>query len=555
VSAGLACLHAGRGRGDVRAARGGSLATFAALAAFGAFAALTTVGALGVSACQPVEAAPEAKAKPIPPPADLMASVALGPTGSLRGLQAYVDAIKPGAGAMISDQVVRDGLAKAAGMHSLDGFDPSGWTYVLVADGADTVALLGKVADAAKLATSADTAHVMVKGSWAAVGPKALLERFGPYAFAALATQPAPPAPTVTVYLTQVMARHQREVQGAIAKMQSSMATFGGTMAQLMTAYIDGFSSLAADTDTLTIRLEADADAASLDLSLTPRPKSRLAAFAALQHPTDYALLDKLPAASAAPTMLIGGHLELGPYHDGIMSAMTAMYGPEASTDLLAAMDTFRKTLTGDFVMTAQIARGTGITMTQLYGTTNAGAANKSVAAMLELFKTGRTLTAMNLSTTITASPETASHDGVTLRGYDTLADYSKATPAQQQAMDAMMASGVHRTQIGAFDAVTMVVVAKDSLAEAKRTIDAARGKAAHFTPAGASGGLLAWSHTRKDSLAMVMDLGAFLGAMTGKPMADLPILLALGFADHNAHIRFAVPAATAQTLMKSANP
>jgi len=522
---------------------------------FAALGAIVALGALGTAACDRVDATPEAKAKPIPPPSDLMASVALGPTGSLRGLQAYVDAVVPGAGAMISDQVVRDRLATAAGMHSLDGFDPSGGTYVLVADGADAVAVLGKVADAAKLAISADTAHVMVKGSWAAVGPKALLERIGPYAFAAIATQPAPAAPTVTVYLTQVMARHQREVQAAIAKMQSSTAALGGSMAQLMTAYIDGFNSLVADTDALTIRLDAAADAAWLDFSLTPRPRSRLAAFAALQHPTDYALLDKLPAAPSAPTIVMGGHLELGPYHDGMMSATTAMFGPVGDKDLLAAMEPFRKALTGDFAMTAQIARGTGMTTTMLYGTASASAANNAIAGMLALFKTGRTVAITNLSTTITASPETASHDGVTLRGYDTVVDYSKAPPAQQQVLEAMAPSGTHRTMVAAFDAVSMAVLGKDSLAEARRTIDAVRGKTAHFAPSSAVGGLLAASRARKDSGAMVMDLGQFFGAMTGKPMADLPMLLALGFADHNAHIRLAVPAATAQTVMKSANP
>ena len=516
---------------------------------------LGALGALGAAACERVEDASEAKAKPIPPPSELMVSVALGPTGSLRGLQAYADAVQPGAGAMISDQVVRDGLAKAAGMHSLDGFDPSGWTYVLVADGADTVAVLGKVADATKLAASADTAHVMVKGSWAAVGPKPLLERIGPYAFAAIANQPAPAAPTITVYLTQVMARHQREVQAFMTKVQGTMAATGGPMAQMVTAYIDGFNSLVADTEALTIRLEAAADAAWLDLSLTPRPRSRLAAFVALQHPSDHALLDKLPAASAAPMMLVSGHLELGPYHDGFMAATAAMYGPEASQDLLAAMDGFRKTVTGDFAMAMQIAPGTGMTMTMLYGIANPGAANKSLDAILALFKTGRTLTAMNLSTTITASPETASHDGVTLRGYDTVTDYAKATPAQQQAMEAIAPAGARRTLLGAFDALTAIVMAKDSLAEARRTIDAARGKTAHFAPSSAASGLLAGSRARKDSVAMVMDLGTMIAAFTGAKVTDLPVVGALGFADHNAHIRMAVPAATAQTLMKSAKP
>jgi hypothetical protein len=118
-----------------------------------------------------------------------------------------------------------------------------------------------------------------------------------------------------------------------------------------------------------------------------------------------------------------------------------------------------------------------------------------------------------------------------------------------------MMPSGVRHAQIAVFDALTMLVVTSDGLADAKRTIDASRGQAAHYTAGGEVAGLLSGSRTRKDSVAMVMDFGVILGMVAGAKIGDLPLLVSLGFADHNAHIRMAVPVTTAQTLMKIAKP
>jgi hypothetical protein len=50
----------------------------------------------------------------------------------------------------------------------------------------------------------------------------------------------------------------------------------------------------------------------------------------------------------------------------------------------------------------------------------------------------------------------------------------------------------------------------------------------------------LAGSRTRKESIAMVMDLGALAGLGTGRL-----VMVSLGFADKNAHLRLTLPAAT----------
>jgi len=511
------------------------------------FAAVVSISAL--AGAKPGDAKPKTSAAP----AELLASIAFGPPGSLQGLKSFIDAVKPGASAPLTDAELAKGIAGAAGMTSLDGFDPASGTYLLLASDAQRTAVAGRVSDAAKLTTSAGQAHVMVKGGWAAVGPKALLEQIGPYVLAQIASQPAPTTPTATVYLPQLLARSQSQIQAFRTQMTTGLPGATGPMAEMMKSYVDGLLSLATDSETLVARLETAPSAAWLDLALTPRAGSRLASFVALQHASDYALLDRLPA-TAQPTMMVGGHLELGPYREGMLSVMAAIYGPEASKDLIAAMDGVRKAMTGDFAMTGQFAPGAGLSFTQLYGTANAGAADKALVSLLALFKAGRTIEAAGAATTLKARPDTTTYAGATLRGYDATSDYSKVPEAQRQMMEAMMPSGVRHAQFAAFDALTMLVVTPDGLADAKRTIDASRGKA-HYTAGGEIAGLLAGSRTRKDSVAAVFDFGTIVSMVAGAKLGDLPLLMSFGFADRSAHIRIAVPVTTAQTLMKIAKP
>jgi hypothetical protein len=516
----------------------------------------TVIGILGlVAACTRADA----KAKLDPPPAELLATAAIGPVTTLRNLQAYVEAIQPGAGAIFTDQVVRRGLAEMVGASSLDGLDPASWAYVLVAStegaGAPAVALLGKVRDARTLATSAGSTHVMLKGGWAVLGAKPLLERIGAYALAAIAAQPAPAAPTVTVYLPHVLARYKAEIGAFRTQLMASLPqATPGPMGQWMTSYFEGLGSLGSDIEKLVVTLDATPELGSIDVGLVPAPRSRLATFVTLQRPTDYALLDRLPAT--APSVLLGGHLEAGPYSDGFMAMMAAMFGPAATKELLASLEAFRKAMTGDIAMAMRIAPGTGMAFTQLYGLSDPRAADQAVRSMLELFKAGRTLDTTNLSTTIKTSPDTTAYDGVTLRSYDTTFDLSKVPAAQRQTVESLTPGGQQRSYIATFDALGMLVAAPEGLPEAKRSIDAARGKTARLVPGAVLGELLTASRARKDSLAMMLDLGAVIAAATGKPAATAqPVVVALGFADRNAHVRVALPAATLRAAMTAAKP
>jgi hypothetical protein len=162
----------------------------------------------------------------------------------------------------------------------------------------------------------------------------------------------------------------------------------------------------------------------------------------------------------------------------------------------------------------------------------------------------------MGITGTIKANPGTTVHDGVALRSYEATYDLSKMPPAQRQAMEATLPGAQVRTQIATFDALGVIALGPDSLTEAGLAIDAARGKAPHFVAPTLTGELLAASRARKDSVAMMMDLGALLAKITGSaPTTAAPILMSLGCADHNAHLRLVLPVVTLRTAVNRGKP
>src|SRR5262249_40884580 len=125
--------------------------------------------------------------------------------------------------------------------------------------------------------------------------------------------------------------------------------------------------------------------------------------------------------------------------------------------------------------------------------------------------------------------------------------------PAERKAQMAKMApNGVMRSVVATLDDLGLIAIGPDSQASAERAIDAARGKAAHFTPTADVAALLAASRARKDSIAMVMDFGAMasmMGKLTTIGAGSHPLLMSFGFADGSAHMRITVPSATMRAM------
>jgi hypothetical protein len=489
------------------------------------------------------------------PPASLMVSVARGPASALDGARDYANALQPGAGMMLTDDLIDRMVAPLVGARSLDGLDRASPSYLLVVDAGPKVrgvALLGRVADPRALAAGAGTAFVRRDKGWAVIGPRAVVQQIAPYALHTLSREPAPAQPTATVYVQHALARYDAQIQQGLVKIRSSMPAQSGAMAAMMKMYVDGLQAVVHDTDQLIVTVDADRDDAMLDVALVPRRGSPLARFVAAQRPSDFRILSKLPDGPAM--VVFAGHFDSGPYHDGLMHFMAQIYGQGMPPDIIQAMGAVMKAASGDIAMSMNMAPGAGMTMTELWGVTDERATDKGIRYALGRIGAGRTFDVMGIKSTLKAMPGTTTHDGVTLRGYEASYDLSHVTAAQRAGLTAVIPAGGMQSLIGVFGGLGVVAMAPDSAAAAAAAIDAARGKGAHYAPSRELGRLLAASRARKESFVMVMDMVAFarMGGTLPVPAKAGPHVMvwSMGFADHAAHLRLSLPAATTRALM-----
>ena len=482
---------------------------------------------------------------PAGPPPELMATVAITTGGGLQPLRELADAVKPGAGAMLTEAVVKTVAANAIHATGLDGIDVSGWAYVVVADGGD-VGLLGKVVDAKQLAASIGGATMLARDHWAFVGPKRVVDTLGAYALDVLAKQATPAAPVAIIYVPNVLARYRSrlgDVETAIA------ANAKGPSAELVKQYFDATLAMATDTQQIAIGLESGAATATLDIALAPIAGSRLAKFVGVQKASTFGLLDKLPPTQAS--MLCAGHLEAGPYHDGLIEMMMKMYSASVGGELGTAITAIMKASTGELAMAGDMHPSTGLAVTQVFSLDDPKSADVAIGHLLDTFKTARSFEVMGYTTTFKALTGVPAHDGVVIRGYEMTYDFSKLPPDQQKTLKALLPPTVS-SRVALFDGIASFVMGTKADAETGLAIDAARGKSPHFVPPRPVADLLATARARKDSLAFVIDFAAVLSAFGQRPAlpgASAPGVIALGFADRRFHVRMSLPFATLKSL------
>lgn len=498
------------------------------------------------------ESAAAARGSAARPPGELVASVAIGPAATRGILRAYAEAIEPGAGAALGDEALRHRLEKAIGVRTLDGLATEGM-YVLVAliDGAPSIGLLGKVADA-KALTGIPRDRIRIRSGWAVIGSAVVLDRIASYALTVIAPQRAPVAPTATVYLSQLLAHHRADLEALRNAVLGNVALQSGpSIAQKMALLSDGLGSLAAQIDRLIVTLEVDSDLGSLDVAAVPRPGSRLAKFVALQRPTDYALLGRLPAGS--PAFLGAGKMDLGPYKESTRDLMVLDFDAAAAKDLRAALERIDRATTGEFAFAGEFAPRIGVTGRMLWGLSNAAAADAVFRWWFDQLVTGRAPVNFGIPVTYKARPETTV-DGVALRGFDSASDFSKLPPGQREPEEQRIPGGMVRVQLALFDGLGMVVAGPDAAGEATRTIHAVRGKAPRFVASSLVGRLFARSRAHRESAALLMDSRKFSAGSAGDPdHEDRPMMLSFGFADHNAHVRLTLPAVTVRANVDEA--
>jgi hypothetical protein len=170
---------------------------------------------------------------------------------------------------------------------------------------------------------------------------------------------------------------------------------------------------------------------------------------------------------------------------------------------------------------------------------------DKAIGQLLEAFKKPQSVTTMGMTITHTTSPTPTTHDGVAIRGYDVAYDLSKAPPETKTTMGKMIPSTGLTARVATFDGLGILGLSADGAASAAAAIDAARGKGKRYAPPAQVADFLTGSRARKESLAMVMDLGGIMG--TGG--SGRAVMVSMGFADKRGHLRITLPVATVRGL------
>lgn len=483
-------------------------------------------------------------AAPAPRPDALVVDFSRPTAAADDGLRAFATAVNPTAGMLLDDEMVLHAAVDGTGFSGLDALDRAAPVHLLVVEGGsgEGVVLVAKVKDAKQLAANKGSAAVETRHGWAVIGKAADVHAVAAYALSKLAGAPVPPQPTAIVYLPRLLAAHAAELAAARAQMTAAPG-MSGDMTLFLDGYIDGLSSIAHDTDELRLTIDATAERAVLDAAFSPHPGSRLAAFVAAQHASDFHLLGALPEQPAG--VLFAGHVALGPYHAGVVDVLVRLYHA-AGIDLGTSFAALAGALDGEVAAVGQLQPGAGMAMTQVAGLSDRAAAESALADLHAALASGAKLDLGAIQATYKALPAT-DHDGVRLLPFDTTYDASRAPPSMRAGLAITAPRGVQHTVLGIVDKQLIVSMSTDPQV-AGRAVDVVHGKAPALALPPPIAALVASARARKDNAVMVFDLGAMM-AMYGRAASTAPISLALG-SEHGAlHLQVEVPAGSIQSL------
>jgi hypothetical protein len=357
----------------------------------------------------------------------------------------------------------------------------------------------------------------------------------------------------VTLRVAEILRRYSAQLAATRTQLRAQLAAApdGARTADLTDAYLDGLMSIAADTDEERVTIDLDAANAAIDLELLPKPGSRLAAFVAAQQPSTFALMASMPATRAddAPGILLAGRLVGGPYRAGLLDAAGKLFAAPA---MIAAIDKLAQSSTGEVAATWQVAAD-GLATAYVFGVIRAADANAAITTLVHALA-GQSFTVNGVTSSYLSLPSFAYH-GVELSGYSTAFETAPtaAGAAAARAMPTAMTS-----YLGVAGDRAIAVAGTHSAEDIARVIDAVQGKAPTYVPPPAVTQLLADARTRKESMIVVLDLAALRSLMPGaaRPAAGdgiptmAPSLIGLGFADHAAHLRITVPAASVAAML-----
>ncbi|MBL8627890.1 MAG: hypothetical protein JNK64_41780 [Myxococcales bacterium] len=490
----------------------------------------------------PLDALPTIPATPQPAPDDLLVTASVGaPLAALAALVDYADAVKPGIGAMLTPAAAIQ-LAASQGL-DLRGVDLTRPVRGLLLDPqAHPVPVIAVVAVADEAALRAQVAtlglELVVHDGWAAIGDRAGLRAAAPYALTtAVATAP-PALPHVTIAMAAVMARYRAQLQAVFdAALGQQPAALRGSAAASIQWYLDLFAQL----DRIELALSADRARAGLAVRLVPRAGTPAAAFARLQRPGEFKLLEQMPAAPVA----MGGRLDTTAVFASLIEMgrpnLAAMYGAAVADAAGAAFAGWPALAAGENAATLRPVPGK-VALAALWDITDGAAAQALWLGYLTAIakaQGGLMHTAVDTNAaryrgvrfarTRSTSSSAALQPGMAMYGGQLEVGYAVPGPLFAMAMG------------------------PDVVGQLRQLTDVALPRKRRPAPAPALAATLALARAQRDSYVIAVDVPAvratFAGATPPPSPAELA-LLALGFDGDAVVLRAVLPAAQLAPLL-----
>lgn len=497
--------------------------------------------AAGIAACSkeaPPPGQPAVRAEAAPPDGVVVTVSSASLTQALDGLRAFADAVRPGAGAGIpANAMLFAVLGGQIGAGALDGLDLSQPVHLVVIDGPSPVlVLVARVADSKRLAQSRGGAALDEKDGWAVLGAESGVKAVAGWARSTLVPRRVSAQLTATAYVDRLKANHAAE----IARFKQQMSASFSKM-EVLEMYGEGLASVVDDVNQATVSLAADGERFEVDIGVMARAGSRLAAFAAAQQPSDFALFQKLPA-STSDSILFGGRLSMGPYREGLVALGNKMMGVDG-TSYAEWMSKITALATGDVAATGSVADG-AMTMVQLFSVTDGVELDRLLREQLATMAKGLVVDSMGMKMTMTGVPEITRHGGVAVRGTRTTIDLATVPEMNRAMIESMYGDGLmNRAAVVDKRAVVTIGGEQERIVAA---IDALQGKARGYTPGPEVTGLLEESRRRRESLLMAVDLAAFRSMMQPGAPAHAPsgrMVIGLGVSGAAIHMRVGMSA------------
>ncbi|MEZ4403132.1 MAG: hypothetical protein R3B06_24120 [Kofleriaceae bacterium] len=438
-------------------------------------------------------------------PADLIAEASIASLPQLTvALSGYVDAVRPGMGALISLPTI----TAQSGM-DFSGVDLTRPIRAFALDPSthgEPVVVVVAIADQAALARQVEALgmRMVEHGGWAAIGPIEALRDLAPYALTTGVATTPPARPTVTFATAALMARHQADIDESIADVAAASPN---SQRDLIASSLRSYVDVLAQLSQVELSLDVSATHATLELAAVPKPGSGVAAFVAAQRPGTFGLLEKLGGGD----ILAGGRVDTSTMFTAMVEmsrpfiAMT--YGPANADKIATAFAKWPALLNGEQAMTVAVTPG-AFAMAGLWDTTRGAEVQAMLLDFLKLASDTR-------GGMIEAKVDTKRAPYRNVRFAIFTARPAADAPADVQ-VGYQMFGGTMEAGYAVAGKSMLMAMGADPVAQLKRLTDLALPKKALPKPSAALAATLATARQRGDSYLIAVDVPALVTRMQG---------------------------------------